>query len=364
MKPSQNRPIVVMAGGTGGHVFPALAVAVELRRRGETIVWLGTEQGIEARLVPAAEFAIEWLDVQGIRGKSFIKTLTAPLILLRACVQAFLILLRLKPKAVLGMGGFVSGPGGLASWILRIPLFIHEQNSIIGMTNRWLSRFATRGYFAFNRAMPKGQKFECIGNPVRAEFLNLPKPEFRLAGRIGQPLRILVIGGSLGAARLNREIPQALSVLDVDDRPEVRHQCGPLHLDDCRQAYQSNRVEADISPFIDDIKSAYLWADLVICRSGALTVAELAVVGVASILVPYPYAVDNHQYWNAVSLSSVNAAEIMEENDLDADTLASKILHFQQDRQLIFDLAIKARSMAQPDAAERLASGILAGVIS
>jgi UDP-N-acetylglucosamine--N-acetylmuramyl-(pentapeptide) pyrophosphoryl-undecaprenol N-acetylglucosamine transferase len=359
-----NKPIVIMAGGTGGHVFPALAVAEELRSRGETIVWLGTRRGIEARLVPAADFAIEWLNVQGIRGKSFIKTLMAPLILLRACIQAFLTLLRLKPKAVLGMGGFVSGPGGLASWILRIPLFIHEQNSIIGLTNRWLSRIATRGYFAFNRAMPEGEIFECIGNPVRAELLNLSEPESRLASRIDQRLRVLVIGGSLGAARLNQVIPQALSTLNIDDRPEVRHQCGPKHLDDCRQAYRSNQVEADISPFIDDMKSAYLWADLVVCRAGALTVAELSVIGVASILVPYPYAVDNHQYWNADSLSLVDAAEIIEEKDLDPKRLASKINYFQQNRQSICDMAVKARSIAQPNATEHLASGILAGVKS
>jgi UDP-N-acetylglucosamine--N-acetylmuramyl-(pentapeptide) pyrophosphoryl-undecaprenol N-acetylglucosamine transferase len=354
------KPILVMAGGTGGHVFPALAVAECLRERGESIVWLGTRAGIEARVVPAAGFAIEWLSVQGLRGKGAAALLLAPVRLLRACWQALGVLRRNRPKAVLGMGGFVAGPGGLMAWLLRIPLFVHEQNSVIGLTNRILSRLATRSFFAFPEtaaAVPRG---ECIGNPVRASFADMPDPAARLEARAGQPLQLLVIGGSLGAAALNRIVPAAVACLDREQRPRVRHQCGERHLEDCERKYRDARVDAEVVRFIDDMREAYAWADLVICRAGALTIAELTAAGAASILVPFPYAVDDHQYYNALYLEQQQAAQIVREADLDAKGLALKIQFFQQNRPALVAMARQARACFRADATERLADGVLA----
>jgi len=361
MSREMQKPIMVMAGGTGGHVFPALAVAECLRERGESIVWLGTRAGIEARVVPAADFAIEWLSVQGLRGKGMLSLLLAPLRLLRACWQALGILRRTRPKAVLGMGGFVSGPGGLMAWLLDIPLFVHEQNSIIGLTNRILGRLAVRSYFAFPEAAARMPRGECIGNPLRADFADLDDPVQRLEARLDAKLQLLVIGGSLGAAALNRIVPAALACLDREQRPVIRHQCGERHLGDCEQSYRDARIEAEVVQFIEDMHEAYAWADLVICRAGALTIAELAAVGAASILVPFPHAVDDHQYHNARFLEQRQAAQIMLEADLNAEKLALKIQFFQQNRAALVDMARRARECFQANAAERLADGILAG---
>ncbi len=362
MSPSTQKPILVMAGGTGGHVFPALAVAENLRRRGEKVVWLGTRAGIEARVVPAADFAIEWLNVQGLRGKGAAALLLAPFRLLRACWQALGILRRNRPKAVLGLGGFAAGPGGLMAWVLRIPLFVHEQNAVVGLTNRILGRVATRSYYAFPAAgdvLPRG---ECIGNPVRAELLDTPPPEGRLRSRIDAPLQLLVIGGSLGAATLNRVVPAAVACIDRVKRPLIRHQCGEKHLADCRQHYAAAGIEAEIVTFIDDMREAYLWADLVVCRAGALTIAELTAVGVAALLVPFPYAVDNHQWHNARYLESHGAAQIMLESKLSVESLALKLQFFQQNREALLQMAGQARALSHPDATDRLAAGVLAGV--
>jgi UDP-N-acetylglucosamine--N-acetylmuramyl-(pentapeptide) pyrophosphoryl-undecaprenol N-acetylglucosamine transferase len=357
------KPILVMAGGTGGHVFPALAVAENLRQRGEHIVWLGTRNGIEARVVPAADFAIEWLSVQGLRGKGVGTLLLAPFRLLRACWQALRILRRIRPRAVLGMGGFVSGPGGLMAWLLDIPLFLHEQNSIIGLTNRLLSRFATRCYFAFPEAAAKLPGSECIGNPVRASLADMDDPAARLQARIKAPLQLLVIGGSLGAATLNRVLPEAIACLDRDLRPVVRHQCGEIHVETCEQNYAEARVDAEVVSFIEDMREAYAWADLVVCRAGALTIAELGAAGLASLLIPFPYAVDNHQYHNARFLEQANAAQIMPEADLSAESLALKLQFFQQNREALVEMACNARAGFRADATDRLASGILAGAL-
>jgi len=361
MSEGLQKPILVMAGGTGGHVFPALAVAERLRERGESVVWLGTHAGIEARVVPAADISIEWLSVQGLRGKGFASLLLAPLRLLRACWQALGVLRRTRPKAVLGMGGFVSGPGGLMAWLLDIPLFVHEQNSIIGLTNRILSRLAVRSYFAFPEAAATVAGGECIGNPLRADFIGLDDPVPRLEARLESRMQLLVIGGSLGAAALNRVVPAALGCLDREQRPLVRHQCGERHLQDCEQHYREARVDAEVVRFIDDMREAYSWADLVICRAGALTIAELSAVGAASILVPFPHAVDDHQYHNALYLERQQAAQIMREADLNAENLALKIQFFQQNRRALVTMAERARATFQADAAERLADGILAG---
>ena len=364
MNQAVQKPIVVMAGGTGGHVFPALAVAEYLRAKGETIVWLGTRAGIEARVVPAANFAIEWLSIQGLRGKGFGALILAPFRLTRACWQAFITLLRLRPKAVLGMGGFVSGPGGLMAWMLNIPLFLHEQNSVIGLTNRLLGRLARQRYFAFPDAASQVPGSECIGNPIRAELVGLETPEFRLAGRANRPLRLLVIGGSLGAAALNRLLPEAVALLDVSERPQIKHQCGGSHVEVCRQQYRDARVEAEVFGFIEDMSEAYKWADLVACRAGALTISELTAVGLASILIPYPFAVDNHQFYNASFLQQHGAARILVEEKLNPETLALQLRYFQQNRDELLEMSVNARSLSQTDATQILAQGILAGAKS
>jgi UDP-N-acetylglucosamine--N-acetylmuramyl-(pentapeptide) pyrophosphoryl-undecaprenol N-acetylglucosamine transferase len=364
MSQSAQKPIVVMAGGTGGHVFPALAVAEYLRAKGETIIWFGTRAGIEARVVPAANFAIEWLSVKGLRGKGIGAMVLAPFRLVRACWQAFITLLRLRPKAVLGMGGFVSGPGGLMAWMLNIPLFLHEQNSVTGLTNRLLGRLAKQCYFAFPEAARQMPGSECIGNPVRAELARLEPPEVRLAGRQHRPMQLLVIGGSLGAATLNRVLPEAMALLDVSDRPIVKHQCGNSHVEICGSHYRDARVEAEVFGFIEDMGEVYEWADLVVCRAGALTIAELTAVGLASILVPYPYAVDNHQFYNASYLQQHDAARILVEDKLNAETLALQLRYFQQNRSKLLSMSVNARSLSQIDATRILAQGILAGAKS
>ena len=364
MSQSVKKPIVVMAGGTGGHVFPALAVAEYLRSKGETIVWFGTRAGIEARVVPAASFAIEWLSVQGLRGKGFGAMVLAPLRLIRACWQALVTLIRLRPKAVLGMGGFVSGPGGLMAWVLNIPLFLHEQNSVIGLTNRLLYRLASKTYFAFPDAARQVPGSECIGNPIRAELVDLEAPETRLSGRQSRPMQVLVVGGSLGAAALNRNLPEAVALLDVSERPQIKHQCGANHVEACIQQYRDARVEADVFGFIENMREVYEWADLVVCRAGALTIAELTAVGLASILVPYPFAVDNHQYHNASFLQQHGAARILVEAQLNAKTLALQLRYFQQNRDELLTMSVNARALSKTDATQILAQGILAGAKS
>ncbi|MCE3285272.1 MAG: murG, partial [Steroidobacteraceae bacterium] len=289
---------LVMAGGTGGHVFPALATARVLQRHGFDVVWLGTERGIEARLVPAAGIPIEWLSVSGLRGKGIAALLTAPVRLLVALSQAMRAIRKHQPRVVLGAGGFASGPGGIAAWLLRRPLVVHEQNAVAGMTNRVLARFATRVLEGFPGSFGRGVKAERVGNPVRPEIVAVPPPERRYAGREGHA-RLLVFGGSQGAARLNAVLPAAVGELPVALRPEVLHQTGRHNYEETVQAYRARGIEADVRPFIDDMASAYGWADLAVCRSGALTVAELAAAGVPALLVPFPAAVDDHQTRNA-----------------------------------------------------------------
>lgn len=364
MSQVSKKPIVVMAGGTGGHVFPALAVAEYLRSSGETVVWIGTRAGIEAWVVPAANFEIEWLSIQGLRGKGAITLLLAPFKLVRACWQTYFMLLRLRPKAVLGMGGFVAGPGGLMAWILNIPLFLHEQNSVIGLTNRLLGRFAKRSYFGFPEAAQRVPRGECIGNPVRAELTDLPAPKDRLAAHAGDPMNLLVIGGSLGAATLNRELPSAIAQIDSKQRPGIKHQCGKDHLQACETWYREAGVEAEVVEFIDDMRGAYEWADLVVCRAGALTIAELTAVGIASILIPFPYAVDNHQYHNARFLEHKQAARILTEDELGAESLALLVLYYQQNRDELLAMSVRARAQARIDATQRLGQGILAGALA
>lgn len=346
------RPVLIMAGGTGGHVFPALAVADELRSRGVPIVWLGTQNGIEARVVRQAGYQIEWLSITGLRGKNAATLLLAPFRLLMACAQAFRVLWQRKPSVVLGMGGFTAGPGGLMAWLMRRPLLIHEQNAIAGLTNRILAHLASEVLEAFPRTFSRNTT--TVGNPVRKEIRQLPEPQQRLGGHTGA-LRVLVIGGSLGAARLNEIVPEAVARIAKEARPEIRHQTGRANLDTTRAAYERQGVDARIEPFIDDMAAAYGWADLVICRSGAMTVFELAAAGVGSILVPYPYAVDDHQTANAEYLAAAGAALIRQQHELGSEWLADTISRFTQQRDSLLNMAMAARRLAKPDAASEVA---------
>lgn len=349
------RPVLIMAGGTGGHVFPALAVADELRLRGIPVIWLGTKAGIESRLVPQAGYPIEWMSISGLRGKNTLTLLLAPLRLLVACWQALNVLLKRKPCAVLGMGGFASGPGGLMAWLIRKPLLVHEQNAIPGLTNKVLARLASVVLQAFPAVFKQAVT---TGNPVRQSICEIARPEDRLAGRQGN-LHLLVIGGSLGAVKLNQIIPQALAKIDSDNRPQVIHQTGLKNIESARTIYSDAGIEAKVEAFIDDMPAVYEWADLVICRSGAMTVFELAAAGVASILVPYPHAVDDHQTQNARYLEAADAAIIKQQDVLSADWIAEVIEDFSANRKKLLDMAVAARKLAMPDSAKTIADACL-----
>jgi UDP-N-acetylglucosamine--N-acetylmuramyl-(pentapeptide) pyrophosphoryl-undecaprenol N-acetylglucosamine transferase len=347
-----------MAGGTGGHVFPALAVAELLRERGSEVFWIGTRQGLEARLVPEHGFPVEWISIAGLRGKGVGPLLSAPWKLATALGQAAGILRRRRPALVLGMGGFASGPGGLMARVLGIPLIVHEQNSVPGLTNQWLSRIARRVFEAFPGSFSSARGAETCGNPVRAEIAALPPPGERLAGRTG-PTHLLVVGGSLGAKALNETVAPAVAALSPGVRPLIRHQAGDRTLEIARSAYRSAEVEAEVTPFIRDMAEAYGWADLVVCRAGALTVSELAAAGIGSILVPYPHAVDDHQTGNARYLADHGAAELMPQGRLSPQSLGGVLQRLLGDRGRLLAMAEAARRRAQPDAAARIAAACL-----
>ncbi len=350
------RPILVMAGGTGGHVFPGLAVAEHLRGGGEEVQWLGTARGLEARVVPAAGMVLHTLPMVGLRGKGLVNWLLAPWRLGIALWAALLLMMRVKPRLVLGMGGFASGPGGLVASALNIPLVIHEQNAVAGLTNRWLARVADRVLEAFPGTFPEKVGALHTGNPVRGEITAMPSPDLRFQKRQG-PLRVLVLGGSLGALALNETMPAALALLPVEARPRVRHQTGERTLEQARQAYGKAGVEAEITAFIEDMGAAYDWADLVVCRAGALTVAELAAAGLGAILVPYPHAVDDHQTVNARFLTRADAAVLIPAAELDAQRLAAELSRMDRPRALA--MAQAARSLAMPDATRVVAGHCL-----
>jgi UDP-N-acetylglucosamine--N-acetylmuramyl-(pentapeptide) pyrophosphoryl-undecaprenol N-acetylglucosamine transferase len=342
-------PIIVMAGGTGGHVYPALAVAEALRAQSREIVWLGTRHGLEARVVPAAGIPIEWVSVHGLRGKGKMTLLAAPFRLCFALLQSLRILARHRPAAVLGMGGFVSGPGGLAAWLLRRPLVIHEQNAVSGLTNRLLARLARVVLQAFPGSFSSRVNAESVGNPVRADISAIAEPETRMAGRHG-PLRLLVLGGSQGALAINRVLPAALARLPANIKLSVRHQTGSRTLAEAESAYRDSGVEAELVPFIEDMADAYSWADLVVCRAGALTVAELAAAGLPAIFIPFPAAVDDHQTANATPMAEAGAATIIDERDLSDELLADTLTAWLLDRERLRKCASIARSLARPDA--------------
>ncbi|NGY05795.1 undecaprenyldiphospho-muramoylpentapeptide beta-N-acetylglucosaminyltransferase [Solimonas terrae] len=344
---------VVMAGGTGGHVYPALAVAQELRARGHEVSWMGAPDSFEARVVPQHGFAIDFIRVSGLRGKGIGKLLQAPLLIVRAVREALAILKARRPAAVLGFGGFAAGPGGLAAWLSGRPLVIHEQNAAAGLTNRCLARLSRRVLQAFPDTFGKAVT---VGNPVRAGFAELPPPATRLA-HDGAP-RLLVIGGSQGARALNEQLPQALALLPAAQRPQVRHQAGRT-LEIAQRAYGQAQVEADVTAFIDDMPAAFAWADLVVCRAGASTIAEVGAAGNATILVPFPFAVDDHQTRNAAYLVDAGAAVLLPEHRLDAARLAQLLGELLGDRQRLQRMADAARSRAWHDASKTIADACL-----
>ena len=351
-------PVLIMAGGTGGHVFPALAVAKVLRDRGVSVVWLGVPGSMEARLVPANGFPIEWVRVAGIRGKGPAAWLLAPLRIIKAVAAAMRVLKRVRPRSVLGAGGYVSGPGGIAAWLLRVPLLIHEQNAVAGLTNRWLARFADQVLEAFPGSFPPAAQARAIGNPVRADIAVTPPPEERFAGRSG-PARLLIIGGSQGAARLNSVMPEALArvftALRPLLRPAVRHQAGARGLDAARSAYAAARVDADVMPFIDDMAGAYAWADLAVCRAGAMTIAELQAAGLGAIFVPFALATDDHQTKNAEVMVKSGAARLIQERDLTPERLGDMLAELLANRTTLLAMAKAARRSRVIDAAAQLA---------
>jgi len=347
---SANKTLMVMAGGTGGHVYPAMAVADHLKALGWKIVWLATEGGMENRLIAGKDYDIAVIQMRGVRGNGVLRWLLLPVKLTVAFAQSLKAIRRYQPNVVLGMGGFAAFPGGFMAWLLRRPLVIHEQNSIAGLTNRTLAHFAKKVLAAFPSAF--GPRAQLVGNPVRQDIIGLPEPEQRLAGRTGA-LRLLVVGGSLGAQVLNEVIPQAIAQLPETVRPQIVHQAGTKHIAALQANYQAAGVTADAKAFIDDMAAMYGWADLVICRAGALTVAELSVVGVASVLVPFPHAVDDHQTHNARYLADSGAAILLPQPELTVSNLL-KILE-SMTREKLLDMAAKARRLGKPEATASVA---------
>jgi UDP-N-acetylglucosamine--N-acetylmuramyl-(pentapeptide) pyrophosphoryl-undecaprenol N-acetylglucosamine transferase len=345
-----SRTILIMAGGTGGHVFPALAVAQRMREAGWRVVWLGSRAGMEAELVPRHDFEIRWIRFSGLRGKGIVRMALLPLNLLIAFWQSARIIFAVRPDVVLGMGGYVSFPGGMMASLLNRPLVLHEQNSIAGLANRVLATVADHILSGFPDVLKKAQ---WVGNPVRKAIAQMSAPAQRFSARNG-PLNLLVLGGSLGAQALNEVIPQALGLMPEPARPQVTHQSGAKHLETLLRNYREAGVQADAVGFIDDMATRYDEADLVICRAGALTVSELAAAGVASILVPFPFAVDDHQTHNAAFLADAGAAVLIQQRDLTARSLADLLLGFTRARLL--EMAERARSLAKPGATDTVAN--------
>ncbi len=341
--------ILIMAGGTGGHVFPGLAVADEMRGRGWEVVWMGARGGLEARLVPARGYPVEWIRAVALRGKGLAAALLLPLHLLIGFWQSARAIFRIRPDVVLGMGGYVAFPGGMMASLLARPLALHEQNAIAGLVNRVLAAVADKVMVAFPAALKNA---EWTGNPVRAEIAAVAEPAARYAGRSG-PLRLLVVGGSLGAQALNDAVPKSLALISEDVRPSVVHQAGEKNIEELKKNYQASGIHGELVAFIEDMARRYAEADLVICRAGAMTVAELSAAGMASVLVPFPHAVDDHQTANARFLADQGAAILLPQSELTPEKLAG-LLH-SLDRKKLLEMARKARALGKPDAARRVA---------
>ena len=350
---SQPKRLLIMAGGTGGHVYPALAVADLLRGEGHQVEWLGSVRGIENRVIPEAGIKLHAINVSGLRGKGKLSLIAAPFKLVKALWQAYKVLKQVKPDAVLGMGGFASGPGAVAAWLLNKPLVIHEQNAVAGFTNSQSRRFATRILQAFPKAFKTGAQGQVVGNPIRGPILDVAAPDERFVARNGA-INCLVVGGSLGALAINDMVPQAVAQLPADERPNLWHQSGPTHLERCQKAYADAGVEAEVVPYIEAMDEAYAWADLVICRAGALTVSEIAIAGVPALFIPFPHAVDDHQTANAQYLVNAKGAELIAQKNLTAEVL-SLWLKQHQSRTDLLAMANASRSQAKPDATRQVA---------
>ena len=348
--------VTILAGGTGGHIFPGLAVAHALRARGAQVGWLGADGGMETRLVPQHGVAIDTIAVKGLRGKGIATLMTAPLRVLRAVRDAARVLRLRKPDAVVSFGGYAAGPGGIAARIAGIPLLVHEQNRAAGMTNKVLAKFAQQVLVGFPQTFAGEIQ---VGNPVRAQIAQVAPPAQRDFHH-GGALRLLVLGGSQGARALNNALPQAIAVLGLP--VDVLHQAGEKLLDDARKAYADAGVAARVEPFIADMAEAYAWADLVVCRAGALTLAELCAVGVGSVLVPFPQAVDDHQTRNAQYMVERGAALLLRQDDTLAARLRETLSELARDPGRRFAMADAARALAKPDAAERVADAVLATI--
>lgn len=349
---THTKKFAIMAGGTGGHVLPGIAVAKELIKQGHQIFWIGTPTGIEAKLVPAEAFDFHAIDIKSLRGKGLFRKLGMPFLLCKSILQARKILLALKPDGVISMGGFVAGPGGLAAWLLGIDLFVHEQNAIAGLTNRVLAKFAKKVFIAFpntQKLTVSPHKIIQTGNPVRTEIMAIAAPGMRTIGSHPR-LRLLVLGGSLGAKAINAIVPKALALLPQDKKPEVWHQSGAAHLEETKQYYLDNKIEANLVSYIDNMAKAYQFADIVVCRSGALTVSELAAAGIASILIPFPHAVDDHQTANAQFLTKKGAAILVDQHSLTPEYLAELILKYIDHPEKCLEMAMCARALAKVNA--------------
>jgi len=344
-----SKTILIMAGGTGGHIFPALAVAEVMRQRGWRVEWLGNPEGMEARLVPSHGFSMNFLRFGALRGKGLWRKLMLPVNLLRGFWLAWRVMRQVRPDVVLGFGGYITFPGGMMAALSGVPLVLHEQNSVAGLANKVLAKVADQVLTGFPDALAKGR---WVGNPVRPEIAKLPRPTERFADRSGA-LHLLVIGGSLGAQALNEMVPKGLAMLHADQQPQVVHQAGEKHLESLTANYAAVGVTAHCVPFIEDMAGAYAWADLVICRAGALTIAELAAAGVASILVPFPHAVDDHQTGNARFLVNVGGAFLLPQGELTAESV-SLIRNYS--RGQLLEMAEQARSLAKVEAAEEVAN--------
>lgn len=345
-----HKTLLVMAGGTGGHIFPALAVADVLRQQGWRVIWLGNPNGMEAKLVPARGYECAWVEFAAVRGKGLMRKLMLPVNLLRACVAARRVIRQVRPDVVLGMGGYITFPGGVMARLAGVPLVVHEQNAVAGLANKVLSHIATRVLTGFPETLPNAT---WVGNPVRADIAALREPEHRYAARAAsEPLHVLVVGGSLGAQALNTALPAAVGQLPATQHPILRHQTGPRDQASVQAAYAAVGVEADVQPFIDDMAAALAWADLVVCRAGALTVAELAAAGVASVLIPFPHAVDDHQRVNAEFLVHGNAGHCVIQKELTTEQLMALL---QQSRADLLAQAVAARALARAEAAQTVA---------
>lgn len=349
--------VLIMAGGTGGHIFPALSIARHLQSKGYRTEWLGTPRGLEVDVLSDTDIPLHLIDARGLRGKGVLSILMAPFMIVSSIVQSLRVIREVRPCCVLGMGGYVTGPGGVAAKLSGRKLLIHEQNAIAGFSNRLLARIADKVMMAFPDTFPAHTSAMLTGNPVRVEIAALP---LKQESDAGPPLKLLVIGGSLGAVAINDLVPQALATFTAQERPQVWHQVGKNNVESAARQYRDAGISIDenarVVPFISDMAAAYSWADLVLCRAGATTVSEVAAAGIPSILVPFPYAVDDHQTRNAQWLSDADAAVLIQQRDLSVEELTTLWKKFQRDRSVLLNMAEKARALAHFDANELVAS--------